>query len=114
MAHLQPDRPDLAARIQAGEFDLKPLPLTDVEHGQQPLGPAEGAEALAPPSPDPDRAGEQERPAIPTRAIRISTKRRHRWNNERSIMRAIIGALIVVAVVEFVLLVLLLSKPPVN
>lgn len=110
MAHLQVD---LAARVQAGEFDLRPLPLTDGEPRQQPLGPAEGAEPLAPSGPVPDRVGEQERPpAIPARALSIAPKRRHRWNNERSIMRAIIGALIVVAVVEFVLVVLLLSKPP--
>jgi hypothetical protein len=112
MAHLQLHRPDLDARVQTGEFDLRPLPLADGELRQQLLGPAEGAEALAPSSPDPERTGEQERqPAIPARAHRIAPKRRHRWNNERSIMRAIIGALIVVAVVEFVLVVLLLSKP---
>jgi hypothetical protein len=109
MAHLQVD---LAARVQAGEFDLRPLPLTDGELRQRPLEPAKGAEALAPSGPDPERAGEQERqPAIPAPALRIAPKRRHRWNNERSIMRAIIGTLIVVAVVEFVLVVLLLSKP---
>jgi hypothetical protein len=111
MAQLQLDRPDLAARIQAGEFDLAPLPLADGEHGQQPLGPAD-AKPPAPSGPDPDRVGEQERsPAIPAPALRIVPKRRHRWNNERSVMRAVIGALIVVAVVEFVLVVLLLSKP---